>query len=260
MSKCKFGAVEVDYLGHLILGAGDLAKIASLLDWPVPTFLKSLRGFLGLTGYYRKFINRVWINCSSIDNPFEEKLIWVVPSSRNNLCGVETSCYTTTNVKITRFLQAFYNGVDASGNGLGVVLMQDGQPIAYFSKALKGRSLSPSTYEKELLALVASVEVATLFVGVVIQDENWSQQALKLLLEQKVGTESQQKWITKHLGYDFTIDYKKGKENKVADGLSRRGEEQVATLALISFPTHPFVDKRTEEQLFIVSNSYGHLH
>lgn len=59
MSKCRFGVAEVDYLGHLILGSRvkvDLAKITSMLKWSVPTSLKSLKGFVGLTGYYKKFI------------------------------------------------------------------------------------------------------------------------------------------------------------------------------------------------------------
>lgn len=58
-SKCKFGCMEVGYLGHLILGQGlrvDLEKLKAMLDWPQPKSLKALRGFLGLMGYYKRFV------------------------------------------------------------------------------------------------------------------------------------------------------------------------------------------------------------
>jgi hypothetical protein len=59
MSKCRFECAEVDYLGHIVFGQGvcaDPRKFKAMVDWPFPKNIKSLRGFLGLTGYYRKFI------------------------------------------------------------------------------------------------------------------------------------------------------------------------------------------------------------
>jgi hypothetical protein len=127
---------------------------------------------------------------------------------------------------------------DASGVGIEAVLMQGKQPIAFLSKALKGKALYMSTYEKELFALVTAVQKWRPYLlgqPFVVRTD---QQSLKSLLEQKVGTPFQQKWITKLLGYDFLVEYKKGVDNRVADALSRKedGVEEIS-LSLLSIPT-----------------------
>jgi hypothetical protein len=99
--------------------------------------------------------------------------------------------------------------------------MQAGRPIAFLSKPLKGRALFLSTYEKELLALVIAVQKWRPYLlghSFVVRTDH---QALKFLLEQQVGTSTQQRWLSKLLGYDFVIEYKQGRDNKVADALSR---------------------------------------
>jgi len=132
---------------------------------------------------------------------------------------------------------------DASGLGVGAVLMQSNRPIAFLSKALKGRALHMSTYEKELFALVTAVQKWRPYLlgrPFVVKTD---QQSLKYLLEQKVGTPFQQKWLTKLLGFDFWVEYKKGVDNKVADALSRReGWENEAALFSISLPVADWVE------------------
>jgi hypothetical protein len=123
---------------------------------------------------------------------------------------------------LPNFSQPFVIECDASGIGIGAVLMQSGKPIAFLSKALKGKAVHMSTYEKELFALVTAIQKwRPYLVGrpFVVKTDY---QSLKFLLEQKVGTPFQQKWITKLIGYDFTVEYKKGVDNRVADALSRR--------------------------------------
>ena len=97
--------------------------------------------------------------------------------------------------------------------------MQDQKPIAFHSQVLKGRSLVLSTYEKEFLAVVVAVQKWRHYlVGkpFVIKTD---QQSVKYLLDQRVGTRAQQRWITKLLGYNFLVEYKKGKENVVVEAL-----------------------------------------
>ena len=114
--------------------------------------------------------------------------------------------------------------------------MQDQKSIAFHSQVLKGRSLVLSTYEKEFLAVVVAVQKWRHYlVGkpFVIKTD---QQSVKYLLDQRVGTRAQQRWITKLLGYNFLVEYKKGKENVVVEALSRQGEESmdVSTADLFS--------------------------
>lgn len=117
-----------------------------------------------------------------------------------------------------------------------------GQPIAFLSKMLNGNASLLSTYERELLALVTAMQKW----GSCLLDQSFviktSQQALKFLLEQRVGTE----WLTKLIRYVFKIEYIKERKNRVADALLRKGDEEKevkGVLALITFPNPEWVDE-----------------
>lgn len=134
---------------------------------------------------------------------------------------------------LPEFSKTFVVECDASGSGIGAMLMQDQRPLAYHTQALKGRSLHLSTYEKEFLALVTAVKRwRPCLVGkpFIIKTD---QQSLKFLLVQRIDTPAQQKWITKLLGYSFLVEYKKGQENKAADALSRRVFDHPSSLSFI---------------------------
>jgi hypothetical protein len=111
---------------------------------------------------------------------------------------------------------------DASGYGIGAVLMQEGRLLAFYSQALKGKVLFLSTYEKELMALVLAVKKwrPYLFGNTFVIKTD--QQSFKHSLEQRIGTPMQQKWISKLLGCHFMVEFERGKKNKVADALSRK--------------------------------------
>jgi len=249
-SKCRFGVVEIDYLGHLISQDGvkaDPKKIESMLKWSIPSTIKSLRGFLGLTGYYRKFIRRYGMIAAPLTDLLKKNSFQWTDQATEAFTKLKQAVTNPPVLRLPNFNIPFIIECDASGTGLGAVLMQEGQPIAFFSQALKGRALFYSTYEKELLSLVTAVQRWRPYLLGQAFKVRTDHQSLKFLLEQKVGTVSQQRWITKLLGYDFSIEYKKGKDNKVADALSRRfedlPEEPNLSISLISFPTPTWVDE-----------------
>lgn len=113
------------------------------------------------------------------------------------------------------------------------------------SQTLKGKALLLSTYEKELLSLVIAVQKWRPYLLGQALKVKIDQRSFKFVLEQQVGTVAQQRLVSKLLRYDFVIKYKKGKENKITNALSRKFEDNWdgdgPTLSLISFPTPRWV-------------------
>lgn len=100
-------------------------------------------------------------------------------------------------------------------------LMQSGRPIAFFSKAMGLCYKSLSTYEKEFLSIVMEVNHWRSFLLGSHFKIFTDHQSLKYFMDQRLHTMFQQKWLTKLLGFEYTLHYKKGSENRVADALSR---------------------------------------
>jgi hypothetical protein len=223
-SKCQFGSLEVDYLGHVLSEDGvkaDPAKIEVMKNWPNPKTPKALRGFLGLTGYYRKFVKGYGGVAAPLTALLKKNGFGWNDRAEEAFKNLKVLMSTPPVLGLPDFTKKIVIECDASGARIGAVLMQEGRPLAYLSQGLKGKSLYLSTYEKELLALVmAVIKWRHYLLGhtFVIRTD---QQALKYLLEQKIGTPAQQKWISKLLGYDFSVENKRGRENRVADALSR---------------------------------------
>jgi hypothetical protein len=250
--KCKFSCPEIEYLGHIISADGvkaDPIKTESMLKWPMPKSIKSLRGFLGLIEYYRKFIRGYGIIAAPLTALLKKDSFHWNQEATESFELLKNAVTTPPMLVLPNFDKTFIIECDASGVGVGVVLMQEHRPIAFFSKALKCKALHLSTYEKELFALVCAVKKWRPYLIGQTFTVKTGHHNLKFLLEQKVGSPTQQKWITKLLCYDFLIDNKKGVDNKVADALSRKFEENPAegdmeqTLFSITFPNPMWVQE-----------------
>lgn len=224
LSKCSFGATEVDYLGHKVSGKGvsmEGTKIQAVLEWPTPSNIKQLRGFLGLTGYYRRFIKSyAHIVAPLTDLLKKDKFVW--NAEADTAFGKLKQAMTIAPVlALPNFNQPFTLETDASGIGVGAVLGQNGHPIAYFSKKLAPRMQRQSAYTRELLAIT---EALAKFRHYLLGNKfiiRTYQKSLKSLMDQSLQTPEQQAWLHKFLGYDFKIEYKPGKENQATDALSR---------------------------------------
>ena len=202
----------------------DDSKVSSILQWPVPQTVKELRGFLGLTGYYRRFIQHYGLVCKPLTELLRKDSFNWCPQAQTAFEHLKRLMCSAPVLSLPDFKKAFVLETDASGGGIGAVLMQEGHPIAFLSKALSTKNLGLSVYEKELLALVMAVtKWRHYLVGshFIIRTDH---QSLKYLLDQKLNTALQHKWMTKLMGMDYEIQYKRGTENLVADALSRRQE------------------------------------
>jgi hypothetical protein len=140
---------------------------------------------------------------------------------------------STPVLALPDFSKVFVVEVDASGWGIGAVLMQDNHPIAYISRILNMQQQSLSTYEKELLAVVFAVQRWRHYLlnrHFLVRTDHYS---LKYILDQRWTTDFQQKWLGKLMEFDFSIEYRKGQDNVVADALSRIEEVERCTITTL---------------------------
>lgn len=117
----------------------DLAKVDSITRWPIPTTTKQLRSFLGFANYYRRFIKAY----SIISRPLtiilqKDGFIWG-PEARNAFGNLKTSLSSASVLALLDFNKTFIVETDACNTGIGAMLMQDGHPIRYISRALGPR-------------------------------------------------------------------------------------------------------------------------
>ncbi|KAJ0863857.1 putative nucleotidyltransferase, Ribonuclease H [Helianthus annuus] len=231
-SKCEFWIREVQFLGHVVNEKGihvDPSKIEAIKNWEAPKTPTEVRQFLGLAGYYRRFIE----NFSKIAQPLtaltqkDKKYDWGVKQEeafqllKNKLCDAPI-------LSLPEGTEDFVVYCDASRQGLGCVLMQRQKVIAYASRQLKVHERNYTTHDLELGAVVFALKIWRHYLYGTRCTIFTDHKSLQHIFDQKELNMRQRRWVELLNDYDCEIKYHPGKANVVADALSRK--ERVKTL------------------------------
>ncbi|XP_058746621.1 uncharacterized protein LOC131619549 [Vicia villosa] len=239
LPKCVFAVKQVNYLGHIISVGGvapDPEKVQAMLDWPTPRSLTSLRGFLGLTGFYRRFVkNYATLAAPLTDLLRSTKFVWSTEAAEA-FTKLQKKMTDMPVLALPDFTKQFIIETDASGIAVGAVLSQDGHPIAFFSKKMCPRMQASSVYVREMFAVTEAVKKWRQYLIGQKFHIYTDQKSLRNLLLQRIQTPEQQKWAAKLQGFNFEIFYKPGKSNLVADALSRKFHTSDCLLLAFSSP------------------------
>ena len=250
LSKCMFAQEKLEYLGHVVAGDGVRPvpeKIRTIHEWPIPKTPKAQRGFFGLAGFYRRFIK----GYSTLAAPLTKLLChaqfqWSTVATEA-FQKLKEALMAALVLALPNFHIPFIVETDASGSGIGVVLTQEGHPISFFSKQFCTKLMNASTYVRELAAITATVKKWRQYLlghkFIIVTDH----MSLRELMDQTVQTPEQHRYLARLLGYYFTIQYRAGRANIVADALSRIHEEPSASLSLISMPQFEFLEDLRKE-------------
>jgi hypothetical protein len=160
-SKCAFAPPKIEYLGHVISRDGvatDPSKTKAMVEWPMPTSLTKGRAFLGLTGYYRKFIRNYGIIAKPLASLLKQKAFSWTNEVEEAFQSPKHAMCTTPVLILPDFNIQFEIETDVCDRGVGVVFTHNGHPVAFFSKALRVANQKLSTYDKEFLAVLMSVD------------------------------------------------------------------------------------------------------
>jgi hypothetical protein len=137
----------------------DSKNIEAMQDWPHPKMLKRLCGFLGLIGYYRKFVKNYGNIVAPLTTLLKKNSFTRTPAAAQAFQTLKMAMCTTPVLTLPDFTKTFVLECDASVKGIGVVLMQEGRPLAFTTKQLSERNLGKSIYEKEMLAILHVVDL-----------------------------------------------------------------------------------------------------
>ncbi|GJX94873.1 putative reverse transcriptase domain-containing protein [Tanacetum coccineum] len=236
-SKCDFWLESVQFLGHVINNKGvhvDPAKVEAIRNWSAPTTPTEVRQFLGLAGYYRRFIE----GFSLISKPLtkltqkNKKYEWgteedeAFQTLKQKLCSAPI-------LALPEGTENFVVYCDASHKGYGAVLMQREKVIAYASRQLKKHEENYTTHDLELGAVVFALRLWRHYLYGTKCTVYTDHKSLQYILDQKELNMRQRRWMELLSDYDCEIRYHPGKANVVADALSRKDREPIRVRSLV---------------------------
>ncbi|KAJ9539320.1 hypothetical protein OSB04_032053 [Centaurea solstitialis] len=240
-SKCEFWIREVQFLGHVINEKGimvDPNKIECITKWKTPQSVIEIRSFLGLAGYYRKFIqdfSKIAIPLTSLTKK-ANKFEWG-SSQEKAFQTLKDKLSSAPILGLPEGVEDFVVYSDASKQGLGCVLMQRNKVIAFASRQLRIHETNYPIHDLELAAVVFALKIWRHYLYGTKCILYTDHKSLKYLFDQKELNMRQRRWMELLKDYDCEIKYHPGKANVVADALSRKGIVKIGVLQMITTPS-----------------------
>jgi transposase InsO family protein len=251
IKKCEFKVKETEFLGHIINGETlrmQREKVKAILEWPTPTAHEGIAGFRGLTGYYRQFVEKFSDRMRPLNEALTRKeFIWGGKEER--AFEDVKNAYLNEQILILIDLEKqIYVHADASDYALGSEISQidkngKRRPVLFYSRKLTPAEMNYSTADKELLAIVQTMTKFQHYLRgtkypVIVKSDHRN---LRTFMTTKELNARQARWAEELSSYDFVIEHIKGKENTVADALSRRPDYREAKM--IDRTTQVFKEK-----------------
>ncbi|GJQ98438.1 putative reverse transcriptase domain-containing protein [Tanacetum coccineum] len=225
-SKCEFWIPKVQFLGHVIDSQGihvDPAKIKSIKDWESPKTPMEIRQFLGLAGYYQRFIKGFSKIIKPMTKLTQKKVMFVLGNKQEAAFQLlKQKLCSALILALPEGSEDFIAYCDASIKGLGVVLMQRDKVTAYVSCQLKIHEKNYTTHDLELGAVVFALKIWRHYLYGTKCTVFTNHKSLQHILNQKELNMRQRRLLELLSDYDCEIHYHPGKVNVVADALSRK--------------------------------------
>ena len=226
LDKCTFCTDHVVFLGFVVSSKGvqvDEEKVKAIQEWPTPTNAAQVRSFHGLASFYRRFVRDFSTIAAPLTEVMKKNVAFAWGQAQEEaFTEIKGKLVNPPCLALPNFDKPFEVECDASGVGIGAVLMQDRRPIAYFSEKLSGATLNYPTYDKEMYALIRALETWQHYLlprEFVVHTDH---ESLKYLKGQQKLNKRHAQWMEFIEPFPYVIKYKQGKENVVADALSRR--------------------------------------
>jgi hypothetical protein len=261
LSKCDFWLKKIKFLGHTISQAGiaiDPDKVQEVMNWKPPTTVRQIRSFLGLAGYYQRFIP----DFSRIAKPITEllkkeaKFVWS-QKCEDAFHALRQHLTTAPVLAQPDSSKPFDVYCDASSTGLGCVLMQDNRVIAYASRALRPHEQNYPTHDLELAAVVHALKMWRHYLMGTHCNIFTDHKSLKYIFTQADLNMRQRRWLELIKDYDLEVHYHPGKANVIADALSRKLQ---CICVLMDSRINTLCDELSKMQIEVIpSGSLSHI-
>ena len=267
--KCIFLKPEIPWLGHIISGLGirpDPVKLTGIKDWPVPTNVSSLRSYLGIMSYYRRYIKDFSLIARPLNDLLKKTAVWQWESDQQEAYQkLKDTLLDDVFLLHPDMNQQFILETDASAFAWGAVLSQQDsegkwRPVGCLSKGFADAETRYDTHDRELLAIIRALQafrhwlIGTKYPFIILTDHN----NLRYFKTKQILTPRQARWMQFLTQFDFQLRYRPGRQSSVPDKLSRRQDHEPSTVPTneqILLPPERF--EETQKVNSIITDSFN---